>query len=67
MKSKISLIIILTTFTVGMSAWFIYRSISQQVRVDLPDAAWEKIFFNEINKVTNLSKYRGIKKNKFGE
>ncbi len=55
-KHPTRLLIAILTFVLGISAvvsWFYYRE-SQKVKIELPDARWESIFFKLINKTTEL-------------
>jgi hypothetical protein len=58
-KLSTRLIIGLLTFLLGMAAttvWYLKRpSTNQQVRLIIPKASWEPIYFKGINSATNLS------------
>ncbi len=53
-KFKISLTITLFTFVFGVSAWIFYNSsVFQEPELEIPNANWEKIFFEGINAITD--------------
>jgi hypothetical protein len=55
-KHPIRLLIAILTFVLGISVvvgWFYYQE-TQKIKIELPNARWESIFFKLINKTTEL-------------
>ena len=65
-KLTTRLITALLTFAVGITAtaiWYLRRQpANQEVRLSIPNASWEPIFFRDINAVANLSGQADLRK-----
>ena len=61
-KLKIGLISVLLTFGVGVFAWLIvHSSILQPTKLLIPEASWEKLFFEGIDQITELAKLEKLR------
>lgn len=68
LKFKIGLFLTLITFVIGVMAWFCFhRADFQKPQLDIPNANWEKIFFKEINNVTNLAELGKLREKRLPE
>lgn len=70
-KLSIRFIIALLTFVLGIAAttmWFLNRqSANQQVRLIIPNASWEPIFFRQINAVANFAELTNLRQSSLTE
>lgn len=68
-KHSTRILIAVLTFVLGTSfaaGWFYYQE-SQKVKIELPGARWEPIFFKTINKTTKLGGLEELRKTKLNE
>ena len=63
---KIGSIALLITFIIGVSVWILQDKF-EPTQLEIPNASWEKLFFKEINNVTNLSDLQELRKTKLSK